>query len=55
VSTSLVGVLSQATGSTASSLYVFGGVLVLGGFLVLVLRPEQVDDRARTTTVRAES
>lgn len=47
VSTSLVGLLSDATGSTASSLYVFGGVLVLGGFLVLGLRPDQVDDRGR--------
>ncbi|MEU6696773.1 hypothetical protein [Pseudonocardia sp. NPDC046786] len=38
VSTSLVGVVSEATGSTAGSLYLFGGVLVVGGGLVLALR-----------------
>ncbi|GAA4739323.1 MFS transporter [Actinomycetospora chibensis] len=44
VATSLVGWLSDLTGSPASSLYTFGVVLVVGGVLVLAL-PRSVDDR----------
>ena len=48
VSTSLIGALSSWTGSTATGLYVFGIVLVVGGVLVLRLSADSVDDRART-------
>lgn len=46
VSTSLVGFLTSLTGSTASSLYLFGAVLVVGGGLVLLLSPARVNDTA---------
>ena len=45
VATSLVGRLSDLTGSTASSLYPFGAVLFVGGLLVLLV-PRSVDDRS---------
>lgn len=47
VSTSLVGWISDLTGSTASTLYAFGAVMVVGGALVLLLPASVVDDRAR--------
>lgn len=47
VSTSLVGWLSELTGSTASTLYAFGVVMIAGGALVLLLPSALVDDRAR--------
>ncbi|RZT87990.1 D-galactonate transporter [Pseudonocardia sediminis] len=53
VSTSLVGFLTSLTGSTASSLYLFGAVLVVGGALVLVLSPSRVDDRTGRSTTDA--
>ncbi len=47
VSTSLVGWISELTGSTASTLYAFGVVMVVGAALVLLLPASLVDDRAR--------
>ena len=46
VSTTLVGWLSETTGSKAACLYLFGAALVLGGLLVLALSPSLVNDRA---------
>lgn len=48
VSTSLVGWLSDLTGSTVSSLYGFGVVLVVGAILLIRLPREVVDDPWRT-------
>ena len=47
VSTSLVGWLSEVTGSPASTLYAFGVVMVVGGATVLLLPARLVDDPAR--------
>lgn len=47
VSTSLVGWLSEVTGSPASTLYAFGAVMVVGGALVLLLPASLVDDPGR--------
>lgn len=54
VSTSLVGVLSDVTGSTAASLYPFGVVLVVGGLLVLLV-PRSVNDTAVAAPARDTS
>jgi MFS-type transporter involved in bile tolerance (Atg22 family) len=43
VATSLVGWLSDLTGSTAASLFPFGVALVVGGLLVLLV-PRSVND-----------
>lgn len=50
VSTSLTGWLTELTGSTASSLYLFGAVVVLGGLLTLRLSPALVNDAGRAGT-----
>ncbi|MBC7596024.1 MAG: MFS transporter [Kineosporiaceae bacterium] len=47
VSTSLVGWLSDLTGSTTSSLYSFAVVLVIGGLLITTLPSSLVDDPKR--------
>lgn len=47
VSTSLVGWLSEVTGSPASTLYAFGAVMVVGAALVLLLPARLVNDPAR--------
>jgi D-galactonate transporter len=51
VSTSVVGWMSDVTGSTASSLYAIAVLLVIGGLLLLLVPARLVNDRDRASTV----
>lgn len=53
VSTSVVGWLSQTTGSTTSSLYAIAALLVVGGLLILAIPAHIVNDAGRRAEDKA--